>query len=205
MIVPGAGFIMWPEVAAVPVALGAYVSMDSSPLTCLYNSVVSQGPNIAVVPSPKVAGAGAVSFPAGYNDTINIVMPAPIVCAGDFTLSVYVNFRTAVSDWKGIVRGSPLDIRGSYFWLNCQILGGANLVHFPVWAANTWYKITVLRASGVIKMYLDSDLVASSVNSNPLTFQAWELGKGTDLGSGTEKLNGFMDEFVFNPTTAIVP
>jgi hypothetical protein len=189
----------------VPAVSSAHLTMDTIPLVCEGGSTVTQGPLITVVNSPKVSGVGAVAFPQYDYDTINVQLLSETTCTGDFTLSVYVNFRTEVNTWKGIIRGTPFDIRASYYWLNCQITGGANLVGFPLWAANTWYKITVLREAGVIKLYLGTSLLASSANTSPLIFNSFLLGHGADLGSGIEKFNGLMDEFIFDPTTAIYP
>lgn len=149
---------------------------------------------------------GASGLFDGTSDNLTIPNSADFqVGAGDFTIDFWVRWNGSVSntiffdmnDFLFSLRWSQTNTRWEPY-MNGEPFGASGT---DTLSENTWYHIAFVRSGSTVYLFRDGTLIHSGTNSQNLTPNGtFYLGS---IGSGSESMNGWIDEFRFVKGTAV--
>jgi hypothetical protein len=176
--------------------------------------------------SVKKYGTGSIFINGNTNYLCNYsqqAINATNFGTGDFTIETWIYFNNT-SGIQGIIDdASNISAAGTQKWtINKDGSGNlcfgqhsvGNILTYA-WSPSTgtWYYITITRASGTLRMFIDGNIVASTSNS---TNFASSGGVQIGIGASFNSLNGYLDDLRitnglarytsnFTPPTAALP
>jgi hypothetical protein len=174
------------------------------PDLAMQNNLQTVG-NAQVSTSVKKYGTGSLSFSGGSGDYLcnytQQAINATNFGTGDFTIECWIYFNSTSGDQGIIDDASNLSSAGTQKWFlhkdgSQNLLFGqhsvGNILSYS-WSPSTgtWYYITITRASGTAKMFINGTSVATASNS---TNFASSGGVQVGIFASGNSLNGYIDD-----------
>ena len=115
--------------------------------------------------------------------------------SGDYTIDIWV-YHTDITGQQTYTSDTYSATNGVYFYKTAaQELGlyySSPIISGGTITVNTWHHVAVSRKGGMVYLFLDGNIVASTTDSLSLTEQVLTIGDSSGTSSG--EMIGFMDE-----------
>jgi hypothetical protein len=172
---------------------GSSVIVDEG---ALVKTVTNIGPVINSNVSPKF-GAGCGYFGASGTRYLTVPNDGDFYFPGDFTVDTWFRHTLAGGEFSfstGTTDGWVVRYYGTLPLMSCYVNGVSNAWFFtvpPDIALNNWYHVALVRASGVVNLYLNGVSVISMSDANPIVAtsrgdNALTIGRNPDWGTNAQ-------------------